>query len=143
MKETPNDRPILLIEDNPVDIDLTLRAFARRKLVNPLEIARDGEEAIAWLDRWEKGEPRPLVVLLDLKLPRIDGLDVLRRFRSHDVSRKLPIVVLTSSNDDTDIQTAYALGASSYIVKPVNFENFMDVATQIELYWCLLNTPPR
>ena len=143
MKDELSNRPILLVEDNPVDVDLTLRAFSRRKLVNPVEIARDGEEAVAWLERWQNAEPLPLVVLLDLKLPRIDGLDVLRRYREHDVSKRLPIVVLTSSDDDTDVQTAYALGANSYIVKPVNFDNFMEVATQIELYWCLLNTPPR
>jgi hypothetical protein len=137
------NRPILLVEDNPVDVDLTLRAFSRRKLVNPIEVARDGEEALAWIPRWEAGETLPLVMLLDLKLPRIDGLDVLRRFRENPVSCDLPIVVLTSSNEDSDIATAYRHHVNSYIVKPVNFEKFMDVAAQIELYWCLLNHPPR
>jgi CheY-like chemotaxis protein len=143
MSDELSNRPILLVEDNPVDVDLTMRAFSRRKLVNPIEIARDGEEAVNWIARWESGEPLPLVVLLDLKLPRIGGLDVLRRFRSAEVCRDIPVVVLTSSNQDSDVQTAYELHANSYIVKPVNFEKFMDVATQIELYWCLLNTPPR
>jgi CheY-like chemotaxis protein len=136
-------RSILLVEDNPVDVDLTLRAFRRRKLVNPVEVARDGDEALAWLERWEAGEPLPLVVLLDLKLPKVDGLEVLRRYRDHPTSRDLPIVVLTSSSEDTDIQAAYRYRANSYIVKPVNFEKFMEVAAHIELYWCLLNESPR
>jgi len=138
-----SNRPILLVEDNPIDVDLTLRAFARRKLINPIEIARDGQEALAWIPRWEAGEPLPLVVLLDLKLPRVDGLEVLRRMREHPASKELPIVVLTSSSEDRDVETAYRYHANSYIVKPVNFEKFMDVAAQIELYWCLLNQPPR
>jgi CheY-like chemotaxis protein len=143
VREDLSGRPILLVEDNPVDVDLTLRAFSRRKLVNPVEVARDGEEALAWLPRWEAGETLPLVVLLDLKLPRVDGLEVLRRYRANPVSSQLPVVVLTSSNEDSDVQAAYRHHANSYIVKPVNFEKFMDVATQIELYWCLLNNPPR
>ncbi len=143
MKDDISNRPILLVEDNPADVDLTLRAFKRRKLVNPVEIARDGDEALAWLARWQAGEILPLVVLLDLKLPRVDGLEVLRQFRENSVSHNLPVVVLTSSNEDKDVRTAYDNGANSYIVKPVNFEKFMDVATQIELYWCVLNEPPR
>jgi len=143
MIHDPNNRPILLVEDNPVDVDLTLRAFARRKLANPIEVARDGQEALDRIARWEAGEPLPLVILLDLKLPRVDGLEVLRRLREHPVSRALPVVVLTSSREDKDVETAYRLHANSYIVKPVNFEKFMEVAAQIELYWCLLNHPPR
>ncbi|MFZ5484312.1 MAG: response regulator [Pseudomonadota bacterium] len=142
MIHDPNTRPILLVEDNPVDLDLTLRAFARRKLANPLLVARDGQEALDWLPRWAAGEPLPLVVLLDLKLPKVDGLEVLRRFRADPVAQGLPVVVLTSSNEDRDIQTAYQHHANSYIVKPVNFDKFMDVAAQIELYWCLINQPP-
>jgi CheY-like chemotaxis protein len=138
-----NTRPILLVEDNPMDLDLTRRAFARRKLANPLDVARDGQEVLDRIPRWEAGEPLPLVILLDLKLPRVDGLEVLRRLRTHPVTRDLPVVVLTSSSEDRDIETAYRLCANSYIVKPVNFEAFMEVAAQIELYWCLLNQPPR
>jgi len=143
MKDDMSNRPILLVEDNPVDVDLTLRAFSRRNLANPVEVARDGEEALAWIPRWEAGEPLPLVVLLDLKLPRVDGLEVLRQYREHDISCDLPIVVLTSSSEDADVKTAYRHHVNSYIVKPVNFEKFMDVTAQIELYWCLLNHPPR
>ncbi len=136
-------RPILLVEDNPMDLDLTLRAFARRRLANSIEVARDGQEALDWIPRWETGEPLPLVILLDLKLPRVSGLEVLRQFRVHPVSQDLPVVVLTSSSEDKDIETAYRHHANSYIVKPVNFEKFMEVAAHIELYWCLLNHPPR
>lgn len=143
MKEDYSDRSILLIEDNPADVDLTLRAFKRRKLVNHIEVARDGEEALGLLERWEAGETLPMVVLLDLKLPRVDGLEILRQYRANVVSHHLPVVVLTSSNEDSDIRTAYDNGATSYIVKPVNFDKFMDVATQIELYWCVLNESPR
>lgn len=137
------NRPILLVEDNPVDLDLTLRAFQRRHLANPIQVARDGQEALEWIPKWAAGEqPLPLVILLDLKLPKVDGLEVLRQLRQHPASRNLPVVVLTSSSDDRDVERAYELHANSYIVKPVNFEKFMDVAAQIELYWCLINHPP-
>lgn len=143
MNKNQVNRPILLVEDNPVDVELTLRAFARRKLANPVEVARDGEEVLAMMDRWEQGDLLPVAILLDLKLPRVDGLEVLRRLKTHERFRTLPVVVLTSSAEDRDIETAYRLGANSYIVKPVDFAKFLDVATQIELYWCLLNEPPR
>lgn len=133
-------KPILLVEDNPMDVDLTIRAFQRRRLSNPIEVARDGREALDWLPRWEAGEPTPAVVLLDLKLPKIDGLDVLRALKEHNRFRKIPVVVLTTSAEQRDVQEAYRLGVNSYIVKPVNFDKFMDVATHIELYWVLFNT---
>jgi CheY-like chemotaxis protein len=136
-------RPILLIEDNPMDVDLTLRAFERRRLSNPVEVARDGEEALAYIDRWEAGEPSPLVILLDLKLPKVDGLEVLRHLKSHQAFRTIPVVVLTSSKEDRDVETAYELGANSYIVKPVDFDKFMHIAAEIEIYWLILNTPAR
>ncbi len=142
MTTKPFNRPVLLVEDNPADVDLTLRAFSKRKLSNPVLVARDGEEALAWVDRWKQGAPLPLVILLDLKLPRIDGLDVLARLKADPVSQSIPVVILTSSAEDKDIATAYKLGANSYIVKPVNFENFLQVAGQIELYWCITNEPP-
>jgi len=137
-----NNKPILLVEDNPMDVDLTLRAFRRRHVSNPVHVARDGEEALAWLPRWEAGEPTPAVVLLDLKLPRVDGLEVLRQIKSHPSLRAIPVVVLTTSAEHADVQTAYQLGANSYIVKPVEFEKFMDVTSQIDLYWTLVNQPP-
>lgn len=135
-------RPILLVEDNPVDLDLTLRAFARRRFTNPIQVARDGEEALAWLPRWEGGEPLPLVILLDLKLPKAHGLEVLAQWKSNPVSCAIPVVVLSSSAEDGDISAAYRLGANSYIVKPVDFSKFLEVADQLELYWCVLNKPP-
>ena len=136
-----SDRPILLVEDNPMDVDLTLRAFKRRQVSNPVHVARDGEEALAWIPRWEAGEPAPVVILLDLKLPRVDGLEVLRQIKSHPTLRIIPVVVLTTSAEHADVQTAYQLGANSYIVKPVEFEKFMDVTGQIDLYWTLVNQP--
>ena len=137
------DKPILLVEDNPADVDLTLRAFARRRLANPVHVARDGEEAVAWIPRWEAGEALPLLILLDLKLPRIDGLEVLARLKSHSLTRKIPVVVLTTSEEDKDIESAYSLGANSYILKPVDFVKFVDLAAHVEMYWCMVNTPPR
>jgi CheY-like chemotaxis protein len=133
---------ILLVEDNPMDVDLALRAFKRRRLVNPVAVARDGDEALAWLARWEAGEPPPVVILLDLKLPRVDGLEVLRRFKASAVSKAVPVVVLTTSAESRDVKQAYELGANSYIVKPVDFEKFVEVAAQIEVYWTVLNTRP-
>lgn len=143
MNSDPLHQPILLVEDSPVDVDLTLRAFAKRKLTNPVHVARDGEEALTWLPRWEADEPWPVVILLDLKLPRVDGLEVLRQLKAHPVLRAIPVVVLTSSTADHDVQTAYRIGANSYIVKPVDFDKFMEVAVQIELYWTVLNKSPR
>lgn len=136
-------RPILLVEDNPMDIDLTKRAFVRRKLANPIEVAVDGEAALAYLPRWEAGAPLPIIILLDLKLPKVDGLEILRQLKSHPQFHTIPVVVLTSSNEDRDIETAYKLGANSYITKPVDFDKFLDVAEHIEIYWLALNTPPR
>ncbi len=135
--------PILLVEDNPLDVDLTLRAFQRRKLANPIMVARDGEEALAWIPRWESGETLPIVILLDLNMPRVDGLTVLRTLKTHALLRRIPVVILTTSKEDRDVQAAYDSGANSYIVKPVGFDNFMDVAQQIELYWCVINELPK
>ena len=137
-----NIRPILLVEDNPMDVDLTCRAFARRKLVNTIEVLRDGEEALNYISSWDVDKLLPVVILLDLKLPKVDGLEILRHMKAHSQLCFVPIVILTTSSDDSDIKTAYRLGANSYIIKPVNFEKFMDVAAQIELYWNVINEPP-
>ena len=136
-------RPILLVEDNPMDVDLTQRAFARRKITNPVQVARDGEEALSQVERWHTGEPLPMLILLDLKLPRVDGLEVLRRLKSDPDFLYIPVVVLTTSSEDKDVQMAYRLGANSYIVKPVDFDRFIEMVGQIQDYWCHLNTPPR
>jgi CheY-like chemotaxis protein len=134
-------RPILLVDDRAVDIDLTRRAFAKRKLLNPIEVARDGEEAIAYFDRWEAGEPLPICILLDLRMPKMNGLEVLRRLKSHPRFASIPVIMLTTSKEDSDVEEAYKLGCNSYIIKPVEFEKFIEVASNIEVYWCALNTP--
>jgi len=134
-----NMEPILLVEDNPMDVDLTRRAFSRHNLANPLEVARDGKEALDLIDGWKEGDAVPSVILLDLKLPKVSGLEVLRAIRAHPAFGAVPVVVLTSSSEDNDIHEAYSLGANSYIVKPVEFEKFIEVARQIELYWTVLN----
>lgn len=132
---------ILLVEDNPMDVDLALRAFSRQQPAPPVEVARDGEEALAWLARWEAGEPCPRLILLDLKLPRVDGLEVLRRIKSHAELHAIPVVVLSSSSSNEDMREAYRLGANSYIIKPVDFDHFLEMAARIGYYWCALNRP--
>ncbi|TNF56439.1 MAG: response regulator [Burkholderiales bacterium] len=134
--------PILLVEDNPMDLDLTLRAFARKKFANEVQIARDGEEALAWLPRWDEGADLPAVILLDINLPKVNGLEVLQQLKTHERYRRIPVVVLTSSREDRDLRTAYDLGVNSYIEKPVSFSKFMEVAEHIELYWCVFNERP-
>lgn len=141
MLSTYSNYPILLVEDNPVDLDLTLRAFASRKLTNPIQVARDGEEALEFIQRWEQGESRPVVILLDLKLPKVNGLEVLQAIKSHPDFKTIPVVILTTSAESSDVRSAYQIGANSYIVKPVDFDKFIEVARHIELYWNVLNKP--
>jgi len=136
-------RPILLVEDNPMDVDLTLRAFEECKLAIPIEVARDGEEALAWIPRWEAGAPKPVMILLDVNMPKVGGIEVLQRLKSHPVLRTIPVVMLTTSAMGEDVQTAYEYGANSYIVKPVSFDQFMAAAAQIERYWATLNQRPE
>jgi CheY-like chemotaxis protein len=135
--------PILIVEDRLTDLDLTKRAFARQRLLNPIQEARDGEQALAYIERWEAGEPPPVFILLDLGLPKIDGLEVLRQLKGHPICAGIPVIVLTTSAEDHDIQEAYRLGCNSYIVKPVEFSRFMEVASQVEVYWCALNISPQ
>jgi hypothetical protein len=126
-----------------MDIDLARRAFIKHKLPHAITVVRDGEEALACMAGWLAGAPQPGLILLDLKLPRVSGLEVLRQLKAHEQFRRIPVVVLTTSAEDRDVQTAYQLGANSYVVKPVSYDQFMDVTRQIERYWCALNTPPR
>jgi len=135
--------PILLVEDRHVDLDLTKRAFQKRHILNPIQEARDGEEALAYVKRWDEGQPTPVFILLDLRLPKLNGLEVLKELKSHPTYSTIPVIVLTTSSEDRDIEEAYRLGCNSYIVKPVEFEKFMDVATHIEVYWCAVNTTAR
>lgn len=137
-------RPILLVEDNPMDIDFAMQSFEENKIANPVVICRDGEEALAFMHDHAAPEDRqlPIVVLLDLGLPKVDGLDVLRQARQHPVWRQIPFIVLTTSSESGDISRAYELGVNSYIVKPVNFAAFTDVVKQIKAYWLLINQQP-
>lgn len=134
---------ILLVEDNPNDLELTLHALRASKLTNPVVVARDGAEALELLFGKEGQTPPelPQLILLDLKLPKVDGLDVLERIKGNASTRSIPVVVLTSSNEEPDIARAYRLGVNSYIVKPVDFEHFCETVKQLGMYWLLLNQP--
>lgn len=138
---------ILLVEDNPDDVDLTLRAFRKSNIVNDVVVARDGVEALDYLFATGAHAGRdpnalPQVVLLDLKLPRLDGLQVLERVRANPTTRLLPVVILTSSTEQRDLVSGYTLGANSYIRKPVDFQEFVEAVRQLGLYWLILNQPP-
>jgi two-component system response regulator len=140
------DRPILLVEDNPDDEALTLRAFNKNRIGNAVIVARDGVEALDYLfgNGHHAGRDlsiMPAVVLLDLKLPRVDGLEVLRRIRANERTSLLPVVILTTSKEQQDIYEGYNLGANSYIRKPVDFEKFIQAVGQLGLYWLALNEP--
>jgi two-component system response regulator len=134
---------ILLVEDNPDDVTLTVRAFRKNRIGNELAVACDGEEALRYLLPDPSGAtvtpPLPLMVLLDINLPKVNGLDVLRRIRAHERTRYLPVVVLTTSSEERDIVESYDLGANSYVRKPVVFESFIDAIRVLGLYWLLVN----
>lgn len=139
-------KPILLVEDNPDDELLTLRALKKNHIQNEVVVARDGPEALAWLFGSEDaGGPEPIspsIVLLDLKLPKIDGIEVLRRIRNDPRTRLVPVIILTSSREEQDLINGYQLGANSYIRKPVDFPEFIQAVRQLGLYWLLLNEAP-
>jgi two-component system response regulator len=138
---------ILLVEDNPRDAELTIRAIKKRNLVNPLHVVEDGAEALdfvfcrgAYAGR-EMSTP-PKVILLDLKLPKVNGLEVLKAIKADERTRLIPVVMVSSSAEDPDIKAAYALGANSYVVKPVDFDAFVEAMSSLGLYWLLVNKPP-
>jgi two-component system response regulator len=137
------DKTILLVEDNADDVDLTVRAFKKNKISNSVIVARDGQEAIDQLYGDKSGEPLlqnlPEVVLLDLNLPRVSGIEVLKRIRKESRTRYLPVVILTTSSEEKDIAESYKLGANSYIRKPVDFHEFMEAVRELGLYWLVLN----
>lgn len=138
---------ILLVEDNPNDVELTLRAFEKSNLGNEIVVARDGEQAIHYLFATGPHADRspmamPDVVLLDMKLPKLDGLGVLRRMRADKRTRRLPVVMLTSSKEENDVASSYDLGANSFVRKPVDFTEFVDAAKRLGIYWLIMNEPP-
>lgn len=137
-------RPILLVEDNPMDLDLTLQAFEENGIANPVAICRDGEEALDYIARHpQPSDPLlPLLLLLDLRLPKVDGLDVLRAVRRDPIWKHVPVIVMTTSRENRDIATAYEIGANAYIVKPVEFGPFAEVVKAIKVFWVLTNMAP-
>ena len=138
---------ILLVEDNPNDAELTLHAFGKNKLTNRILLVRDGAEALEFIFRtgaYADRDPadQPKVILLDLKLPKVDGLEVLRRIKGDATTRTIPVVMLTSSREESDLVQSYSLGVNSYIVKPVDFDQFTNAVRELGMYWLLLNKPP-
>lgn len=141
-----NEKIILLVEDNPDDVELTLRAFKQNNISNKVVVARDGVEALDYLNGTGIHEGRnvkdlPVLILLDLKLPRINGLEVLKKIRSNEMTRLLPVVILTSSIEKNDLITGYETGANSYVRKPVDFKEFSDAIKSLGLYWLVWNNP--
>ncbi len=141
------EKVILLVEDNPDDVELTKRALRKSNVANELIVARDGVEALDYLFGTGAYEGRdvnnlPQVILLDLKMPRIDGLEVLQRIREDERTKMLPVVILTSSDEEMDMMNGYKLGANSYVRKPIAFNQFSDAVGQLGLYWLILNEPP-
>ena len=138
---------ILIVEDSPYDLEMTLRGFRQAGLVNHIQVVRDGEEALdflfcraAFADRCP--DQRPRVILLDLKLPKVDGLEVLAQVKAHPATRTIPVVMMTSSQEQSDLVRSYELGVNSYVVKPVQFDGFVKAVQELGLYWMLLNQPP-
>jgi two-component system response regulator len=147
MQQPLTNRPILLIEDNPSDVDLTKRAFEKRNLANSLIVVRDGQEALDYLFGSGAYAGRdvadvPACILLDLNLPKVDGVTVLKTIKADERTRMIPTIVLTSSSVPQDIKACYGLGSNSYIRKPVNFDQFVEVVSHLGLYWLMLNEPP-
>ena len=139
------DTKILLVEDNPDDVELTLLAFKEYNLSNQIVVARDGQEALDILfpsEEKSKKSKLPDIILLDLKLPKVSGLEVLKEIKTHPETRIIPVIVLTTSNEDRDMRDSYRLGVNSYIRKPVKFDKFVEVIKQLGLYWILLNQIP-
>jgi CheY-like chemotaxis protein len=142
-----NEVEILLVEDNPADVELTLRALKKNNIANRVEVAGDGEEALDFLfARGKYSERRvvslPKLILLDLKLPKIGGLEVLKEVKANPITKMIPVVILTSSKEERDIIDSYSLGVNSYIVKPVDFSKFVDSVRDLGMYWLLINQPP-
>jgi CheY-like chemotaxis protein len=136
-----NKHPILLVEDNPDDVTFTLRAFRKNNISNEIVVAADGEQALEILLPEDAVPLQPALVLLDVKLPKVDGMEVLRRIRADPRTQALPVVVLTTSNEEADIIKSYRLGANSFVRKPVVFSDFLNAASLLGMYWLLINQP--
>lgn len=139
------DKEILIVEDNPNDLELTMRILKKHNLANRIEVVRDGAEALEFVFRtgaYTDRDSNPSVILLDIKLPKVDGLEVLRQIKSDERTKTIPVVLLTSSREERDIIQGYKLGTNSYIVKPVDFEQFVESIRQLGMYWMVLNEPP-
>jgi CheY-like chemotaxis protein len=141
-----NPRPILLAEDNPNDVELILAAFKDANFVNEIHVAHDGEQALDFLHRRgayaSRTGPLPAVILLDLKMPKVDGREVLRHVRTNPELRHIPVVILTSSREETDLLASYQLGANAFVVKPVDFQEFIGAVSKLGFFWAMLNEPP-
>lgn len=142
----PNLRPLLLVEDNPNDVELTVSALQEARLANAIDVVNDGEQALDYLYRRgafaKHTGPLPAVILLDLKMPKVDGHEVLRAIRADPVLRLTPVVMLTSSREESDLYRSYEFGANAYVVKPVGFEDFVAAINKLGFFWALLNEPP-
>jgi CheY-like chemotaxis protein len=142
----PELKRILLVEDNPNDLELTLKGLEKHNLANEVVVAHDGVEVLDYLYRrgqfTDRSQGNPTVILLDLKLPRVDGLELLKKIRSDDRLKLIPVVILTSSREEQDLIESYKLGANAYVVKPVNFVDFMDAIKVLGLFWAIINEPP-
>jgi CheY-like chemotaxis protein len=148
MKTESNNNDIILVDDNPEDVELVLRAFKKNHILNNFHVISDGEEALEYFFATGRYSHRhidsiPKLVILDLKLPKVDGLEVLNRLKTDERTRSIPVVIMTSSQEESDVIKGYRSGANSFIVKPVDFDKFMTTIRDLGLYWLLLNIPPR
>ncbi len=143
MRHESDSTSILLVEDSQIDIDLTLLAFSRIHFTKPVKVTRDGAETLDLINQWKTGQDLPQLILMDINIPKVSGLEVLRVLKSQKLTNHIPVVMLTSSTNDAALRTAYSYGANSYIIKPVDFEKFLQLSTILCEYWLTLNVKPE